>query len=105
MVVVVVAVVIWVLGFIWVIEFLFWDLFGFEFLLWFELAAVPMGGAIGLLGSDRWLRERKRETEEERQKLERGDKWERIEMVLGYMVLGYIILLYRYFILICCIGI
>ena len=57
-----VAVVIWVLGFIWVIEFLFWDLFGFEFLLWFELAAVPMGGAIGLLGSDRWLRERKRET-------------------------------------------
>ena len=97
---VVVAVVIWVLGFIWVIVNLFWDLFGFEFLLWFELAVVPVGGAIGLLGNDRWSRERKRETDEERQKLERGDKWERIEMVLSY-----IILLYRYFVLICCIGI
>ena len=92
--------VIWVLRFIWVIVFLFWDLFGFEFLLWFELAIVPLGGATGLLGSDRWSRERKRETDEERQKLGRGDKWERIEMVLSY-----IILLYRYFVLICCIGI
>ena len=91
---------IWVLGFIWVIVNLFWDLFGFEFLLWFELAVVPVGGAIGLLGNDRWSRERKRETDEERQKLEKGDKWERIEMVLSY-----IILLYRYFVLICCIGI
>ena len=87
---------IWVLGFIWVIVNLFWDLFGFEFLLWFELAVVPVGGAIGLLGNDRWSRERKRETDEERQKLEKGDKWERIEMVLSY-----IILLYRYFVLIC----
>ena len=55
----------------------------------FESTTVPVGGT-------RWLRERKRETEEGRQKLERGEKWERIEMVLEY-----IILLYKYIILMC----
>ena len=46
----------------------------------FESVVVPGGGA-------RLLRERKRETEEERQKLERKEKWKRIEIVLRYIIL------------------
>ena len=38
-----------------------------------------------------------RETEKERQTLERGERWERIDMYLGY-----ISLLCRYIILMCC---
>ena len=38
-----------------------------------------------------------RETEKERQKLERGERWERIDMYLGYITL-----LCRYIILMCC---
>ena len=41
-------------------------------------------------------REKKRETEEERQKLVRGEKLEKIEMILGYIILlcRYIILMH-----------
>ena len=57
----------------------------------FESAAVPVGGAIGLLGGDRWSRERKRETKIK----------ERREMGENRDGFG-IILLCRYIILMCC---